>query len=194
MKKFPRIVGLVGPIASGKDTVLEELEKRGFKAFFLGERTREEADRRRLPHDRSVLQDMGNDLREKFGDDILVKRTEELFDGSEEKIVIDGIRNAGEIAYLRKKYNTIIIGVDAPSKKRMEFSRKRSADADPKTGGEFERVEQRDRGIGENSHGQQVDACLTLSDIVIENNGTIQEFKKKIQKALVQLDLNPSKR
>ena len=189
-----RVVGLVGPIASGKDTVLEELKKRGFKAFFLGERTREEADRRNLPHDRSVLQDMGNNLREKFGDDILVKRTEELFNGLEEKIVIDGIRNAGEIAYLRKKYNTIIIGVEAPSKKRRGFSRKRSADADPKTEEEFERAEQRDRGIGENSHGQQVDACLALSDKVIENNGTIREFKEKIQKTLAQLDLNPSKR
>lgn len=184
-----KVVGLVGPIASGKDTVLEELAKIGFKAFFLGERTREEADRRGLSHDRSVLQDMGNDLREKSGDDILVKRTEELFDGSEEKIVIDGVRNVGEIAYLRKKYNTIIIGVDAPSKKRREFSRKRSADSDPKTGEEFERVEQRDRGIGENSHGQQVDACLALSDVVIENNGIVSEFKKKIQRALAQLDL-----
>ena len=188
------VVGLTGPIASGKDSVLEELEQLGLKAFFLGDRTREEAGRRGLSHDRSVLQDMGNDLREKFGDDILVKRTEELFDGSEEKIVTDGIRNAGEIAYLRKKYNAIIIGVDAPSRKRMEFSRKRSADADPKTGEEFERVEQRDRGVGENSHGQQVDACLALSDIVIENNGTVPEFKKKIQKALAQLDLNSSKR
>ncbi|MBI4091790.1 MAG: AAA family ATPase [Candidatus Levybacteria bacterium] len=183
------VVGIVGPIASGKDTVLEELEKLGFKAFFLGERTREEADRRGLPHDRSVLQDMGNDLREKFGDDILVKRTEELFDGSEEKIVIDGIRNAGEVAYLRKKYNTIIIGVDAPSKKRREFSRKRSADADPKTGEEFKRVEQRDRGIGENSHGQQVEECLRESDIVIENSSTEKDFIKKIKRTLIRFNL-----
>lgn len=184
-----KVVGLVGPIASGKDTVLEELSKIEFKAFFLGERTREEANKRGLPHDRSILQDIGNDLREKFGDDILVKRTEELFNGSEEKIVIDGIRNAGEIAYLRKKYNVIIIGVDAPSKKRGGFSRKRSADADPKTGEEFECVEQRDRGIGENSHGQQVDACLALSDIIIENNSTKQEFIKKIKKTLRKLRL-----
>lgn len=185
-----KVVGLVGPIASGKDSVLDELKKRGFKAFFLGDRTREEADRRGLPHDRSTLQDMGNNLREKFGDDILVKRTEELFDGSEEKIVIDGIRNAGEIAHLRKKYNTIIIGVDAPSKKRREFSRKRSADADPKTGEEFERVEQRDRGIGENSHGQQVKICLALSDIVIKNDSTEEEFIKKIREMLIGLELD----
>lgn len=184
-----KVVGVVGPIASGKDTVLKELEKRGFKAFFLGERTREEADRRGLPHDRSILQDMGNDLREKFGDDILVKRTEELLNGLGKKIVIDGIRNAGEIAYLRKKYDAIIIGVDASVKRRRRLSNKRKGDADPKTEEEFERVEQRDRGIGENSHGQQVDACLALSDIVIKNNGIIQEFKKKIRKALNQLDL-----
>lgn len=182
-----KVVGIVGPIASGKDTVLEELAKLRFKAFFLGERTREEADKRGLPHDRSVLQDMGNNLREKFGDDILVKRTEELFDGSEEKIVIDGIRNAGEIAYLRKKYNAKIIGVTASLDRRKEFSRKRSADADPKTGEEFERVEQRDRGIGENSHGQQVNTCLALSDIIIENNGTVSEFKEKIRKTLAKL-------
>ena len=184
-----KVVGLVGPIAAGKATVLEELEKIGFKAFFLGERTREEADRRGLPHDRSVLQNMGNDLREKFGDNILVKQTEQLFDGSETKIAIDGIRNPGEISYLRDKYNARIIGVNARVETRRKFSKKRQDDADPKTLEEFKRVEQIDRGAGEDIHGQQVNACLVLCDIVIENNGTIQEFKKKIQTALTQLDL-----
>lgn len=182
-----KVVGLVGPIASGKDTVLEELAKIGFKAFFLGDRTREEADKRGLAHDRSILQDMGNDLREKFGDDILVKQTEELF-GSERRIVIDGIRNPGEIAYIRDKYNARVIGVNAPVETRRRFSKKRQGDADPRNLGEFKRVEQIDRGIGENPHGQQVDACLALCDIVIENNGAVSKFKKKIQEALSKLD------
>ncbi len=183
------VIGLVGPIASGKDSVLDELKGRGFKAFFLGDRTRDEADRRGLPHDRSVLQDMGNDLREKFGDDILVKLTEKLFNGSEEKIVIDGIRNPGEIAYLRKKYNSIIIGVTAPFDTRREFSRKRSGDADPKTSKEFELVEKRDRGIGEGSHGQQVEECLKMSDIVVENKGSPSELISRIRDALDKVGL-----
>lgn len=184
-----KVVGIVGPIASGKDTVLEELAKIGFKAFFLGERTREEADRRGLPHDRSTLQDMGNNLREKFGNEILVKRTEELFDGSEDKIVINGVRNPSEIAYLRKKYNAKIIGVNALIKKRIAFSKKRKGDADPKTPEEFLKAEQRDRGIGETYHGQQVETCLTLSDIVIDNNSTKEEFIKKIKKSLKKFSL-----
>lgn len=183
------VIGLVGPIASGKDIALEELKKIGFKAFFLGDRTREEADRRGLPHDRSILQDMGNDLREKFGDDILVRLTEELFDESESKIVIDGIRNTGEIEYLREKYNALVIGVNAPIETRKEFSKQRKEDADPKTEEEFYNVEQRDRGIGESSHGQQVSDCLQLADVVIENNTTKEEFIKKIKTTLSKLNI-----
>ena len=184
-----KVIGLVGPIASGKDLVLKVLEKRGVKAFFLGDRAREEADRRRLPCDRSILQDIGNELRKKFGNEVLIRQTEELFDGSEEKIVIDGIRNPGEIAYLQKKYNALIIGVDSPIESRREFAFKRSGDADPKTAEEFELVEKRDRGLGEDSHGQQVEKCLALLDIVIENNSTKQEFIKKIKTTLKKLNL-----
>lgn len=183
------VVGIVGPIASGKDIVLRELEKGGYKAFFLGDRTREEADRRGLTHERSVLQDMGNNLRKKFGDDILVRRSEELFDGSEQKIVIDGIRNPGEIEYLRKKYNPIIIGVNAPISLRQKLSARRQGDSDPKSQEEFELVEKRDRGIGENPYGQQVEACLALSDIVIENNSTKENFIKKIKKTFSRFNL-----
>lgn len=182
------VVGVVGPIASGKDTVILELEKLGFKSFNLGDRTREEADRRGLLHDRLILQDIGNELRTKFGDDILVRQTEKLF-GRSQKIVIDGIRNPGEIGYLRKKYNATTLGVTAPVKLRLEFSQKRKSDSDPKTEREFVRVEKRDRGIGETIHGQQVEACLALSDIVIENNSTKKEFIKKIKKTLSNFDL-----
>ncbi len=196
MKKT--VIGLVGPIASGKDTVLDELVTHGFKAYFLGDRTREEADRRGLPHDRAILQNMGNDLREKFGDDTLVKQTEKLIAPFDNRIVIDGIRNKGEIAYIRKKYSALIIGVDATIERRKIFSKKRRGDADPKTKGEFERVEKRDRGIGEGSHGQQVKECLKISDIVIENKGSLPEFRRGIQKVLekfgIVLDSTPQKK
>lgn len=184
-----KVVGIVGPIASGKGMLVDTLKKNGFKTFSLGDRVREEAGRLALPHDRSTLQDVGNALREKFGDDILVRQTEKLFDTSKTKIAIDGVRNPGEISYLQKQYNALIIGVNAPVEKRKNFSKKRKADADPISAEEFARVEKRDRGIGQTSHGQQVDACLKLCDIVIDNNGTLEEFKEKIRKALDKLDL-----
>ena len=183
------VVGITGPIASGKYIVIKELEKLGFKTFSIGDRAREEADRRALPHERSVLQDMGNNLREKFGDAILIQLTEKLFHPNDTKITVDGIRNPGEIKYLKETYDSFIIGVDAPIDKRRILVEKRGGDAAPKTDQEFKKVEQRDRGIGEGSHGQQVDECLRFADLVVENKGNEEEFRRAVRQTCKLLKL-----
>lgn len=175
------IIGLTGPMGSGKTTASELLQSRGYSRFSFSEAIKVEAAKRGLPiDDRSVLQDIGDDLRKTFGFDILAKRTLDTFrESGEQNAVIDGIRNPGELMCIQEA-GGFVIGINAPVEKRFERVKKRGHSYDPQTHEEFEITEQRDRGVGQKSYGQQADECLKLSDVVIENNGTLEEFKKKI--------------
>ena len=57
---------------------------------------------------------------------------------------------------------------------------KRGKDYDPKTCEEFSKAEERDRGVGQALFGQQVEACLRLADVILDNNGTLQDFQNNV--------------
>jgi hypothetical protein len=57
---------------------------------------------------------------------------------------------------------------------------KRARNIDAKTWEEFMEMDSRDQGTGQPDYGQQVRRCIERADIVIENNGNIEEFQAKI--------------
>lgn len=176
------IIGLTGTKASGKGEVAEMLKKLGFSYYSLSDRVREEAAKKGLSNcNIKDLQDIGNELRIQFGLGILAART--LNAANEEKIVIDGIRNLGEIAELKKK-NAIIIAVDAPLQSRFNRLISRNRASDPKNWMDFIEMDRRDKGVGERNEGQQVDACIEKADYKIFNDSSLEELNWKIQEVL----------
>lgn len=181
------IIGLTGTKASGKGVIAEILREKGFEYSSTSDIVREEAQARRIiDYTIKDLQDIGNDLRERFGTDILAKRTIEKLKGFE-NIIIDGIRNLGEIEDL-KKHNAIIISVDAPPEQRFKRLIARARESDPKGWDSFLEMENRDLGKDEKSSGQQVAKCIEASDYKIINNGTLEELKQKIEYLLLKLN------
>jgi len=176
------IIGLVGPIASGKGVLADHLREQGFKVFSLSDKVREEATQRGLALIRENLQNVGDDLRLHWGNQILAERTAFDLIGETGNLVIDSIRNPGEIEYLRNFCNIKIIGVDAPAEKRLawyiERAKKRGED-NPDIS-EFVKSSQRDRGVDQKPNGQQVDLCLQKSDISFYNSGTKQDILSKL--------------
>ncbi len=187
------IIGLTGTKASGKGAVADILKERGFTYSSTSDRVREEAVSRGIPnYTIKELQEIGNEIREKFGEAELVKRTfAKLKD--EKNIVIDGIRNPGEIKEL-KKHNATIIAVDAPLKTRFARLIKRARASDPKDWQGFLEMDKRDKGEGEKNSGQQVSVCISLADYKIENNGTIEELRAKIENILTKINKKVEKR
>ncbi len=175
-------IGLVGPIASGKGTVATHLKKQGFKVFSLSDKVREEATMRGLSLTRENLQNIGDELRRLYGNQILAERVAFDLIGESGPIVIDSIRNPGEIEYLRKHLDVKILGIDAPIESRivwyLERARERGEDDPDMT--VFIKASLRDRGIGQNDNGQQVDKCLELSDVTLFNSGTKKDIEKEI--------------
>ncbi|MBI4091791.1 MAG: AAA family ATPase [Candidatus Levybacteria bacterium] len=92
------VIGLVGPIASGKGTVIDLLKKKGYRAYSTSDVLKEEIAARGLEVTRATCSAVSNELREKLGADILAVRTAKVIErDNPDFIVIDAIRNPAEI-------------------------------------------------------------------------------------------------
>lgn len=121
-----KVFGLVGPIASGKGTVVKILVEKGYKPYSLSDRIREEITARGLEITRQNLNIVSNDLRKNLEANILAKRTVELIEkDNPEFVVIDSIRNPEEVKYLKNSLQAKIIGITAPQEKRYEMFKNR---------------------------------------------------------------------
>jgi len=183
------VLGLVGPIASGKSVVSEFLASDGFMVEKLSNRLREEAELRGLTPTREILQDLGNELRSQQGNGYLAEWTIEKFKDQGRIICLDGVRNPGEIEVI-KGYGGLVIGIDASDEKRLEWYLARAKDRteDGQAKKDFILADKRDKGEGEENSGQKVAECLRLVDRVIMNDGTVEDLINKVRNILSEVD------
>jgi len=185
-----KIIGVTGTIGSGKNTV-KHLIRRKFNCYHvaLSAVIRGEIEKKRGNFNRITLQDMGNEMRQKYGTHILALLAIEYLPRDKEMIIIDGIRNPGEVEYLKKKFGSdfALIAVDAPLEIRFDRIRGRGDPKDPQTIEEFIELDKRDKGQGEPAHGQQVAACIADADYKIENNGTPEQLEQKINEVMKKI-------
>ena len=180
------IIGLVGPIASGKGIISDYLKDRGFLFEKLSDRLRDECIKRGLMVNRKNLQDVGNELRESHGSHILAQLTLEKYFGSGLPICIDGVRNPGEMDFI-KNSGGLIIAITAPEELRMKWYLERSKlrREDGATARDFIEANDRDLGKNESQNGQQVELCIKNSDYVIENIGTKEDLIEVVREVLL---------
>ncbi len=179
------IIGITGAFGSGKSTAASFFESKGFKKIILSSFLEEEAEKRGFKKiTRKILQDIGNELRKKYGASILAKKAIALLKKEEvEKAVIDGIRNVGEIDELRENNRFTLLSTIADRKIRFDRLIKLKR-REILTWELFTKLDRRDLGLGQKSTGLQVAACQALADVFIENNSGIEEFKNKLTKFL----------
>ncbi len=186
------IIGLTGRIAAGKGYLVGYLLEKGFNYATISKTIREEASKLGLPAERKIWQDLGNEMREKYGNDFWIKKIVSSLK-SNENYIIDGIRNPGEIEALKKEKNFFLIALDSDQKIRFERVLKRDKVSDPKIFQEFVKIDERDfcekdeKGdIIEN--GQQVGKCMEIADFHIENNSSLEELNKKIESIYQEIE------
>lgn len=189
------VIGLVGPIASGKGYLAEFLKRNGFYYLSLSDRVREETDLRGLKRERETLQNVGNELRKEFGPNICAKRTVALIPEETRLVVIDSIRNPMEIDYLKAIFGEdgfTVVGVDAEAQLRLRWylERAKVRGEDGVTEADFWRANDRDQGVGEEASGQQGKWCLELSDIKLENDGSDRFLREGREVLRERLGLN----
>lgn len=190
MTSKTKVVGLVGSVAAGKEVIKDALMQR-FNCYHVALSTviRAEIEKKNNMLTRRGLQDYGDEMRKKYGAHILAKLAVEYLPRDKEIVIVDGIRNPGEIEWLKKEFgkNFLLIAVDAPREVRFERVQKRARATDPKTWEEFVELDERDQGNGQPEHGQQTRKCIEQADFVIINDGDLQQFEAEAKEVVDNL-------
>jgi dephospho-CoA kinase len=179
MNKRPKLVGLTGTNGAGKGEAAAFFQARGYAYASLSDILREELRDRGLDVTRDNLIRTGNELRAAFGSDILARRTMARITGP---TVIDSIRNAREVEYFRANGDFVLLAIDAPIEVRFERVAARGRDESAATLEEFRKKEEEERVGGEAA--QQLEACMSAADRHIWNDGTLEDFHRKLEELL----------
>ena len=178
------IIGLTGKNAAGKGEVAAHLKENGFASFSLSDALREEATNQGKDHSRDVLIKLGTEMREKFGNGILAIKINEKIkhfkNQGKKDLVVDSIRNPGEIKELRKNQDFFLVAVHADDKIRFQRLLKRGRVGDAQTFEQFQEHEKRENN--NEGAGQQLDKCIEMANKAIDSNGTIEEANKDVDK------------
>lgn len=179
MKKDTRIIGLTGTNGAGKGEVAAYLKAKGYTCFSLSDLVREELRKKDKETTRNNLIKMGNELREKFGPDILAKLAIKKVKG---RAVIDSIRNPSEVKYLRKQKDFILLAIDAPVELRYERAMKRGRIESASTLEEF--IKKEEEETTDYEKGQQLLNCMKMADHTLINAGSLEDLRKKLEELL----------
>jgi len=182
-------IGVVGRIASGKEVFAEYLiQKHGFVSFSLSTILHHELKKRKVKKfTRETLQDIGDELRRRYGEAVLAKKAVAILKKDHKQFIITGIRNPAEIKFLRKLPNFILVAIKTDQKIRFKRLLKRAKPWDPKNWSEFLVIDRRDKGIGQKKSGQQVGKCIKLADYSLANDTGMKSFHLKIKRLYQKL-------
>lgn len=187
-KNDPILIGITGSFGSGCTELFHTIETLAptdlkVETFKISDEIKEEAIKRGLSNpDRKILQDIGNELRKEKGNAYWINRvlSKTKFD-SDKLIVIDGIRNLGEVNELHKYARFFLVAVDCSTENRWQRLKDKIYKGDRQA---FERDDRRDKSEGL-PYGQQVLACVEQADIIFVNEEkfpTESRIKEEIKK------------
>lgn len=170
------LIGLTGTNGAGKGEVARFLRQKGFDYVSLSDVIREELKNRGLEPSRDNLISCGNELREKFGPSELARRAAAKIT---RPTVIDSIRNVREIEFFRQLGDFVLVAVDAPVEIRFERVMRRGRNESVRSLEDFKAKEELEKRNGET--GQQLEVCIKEADVILINDGTIEELWQKLE-------------
>jgi deoxycytidylate deaminase len=194
------VIGLTGPLSSGVSTVAGFLKEKGFVLRRLSDVIRQKLASKGIHNPTpQQLQNKGDELRKSLGASVLVQMClEGLGAKTPNKIAIDGLRNPGEVQYLRRFSKFYLVAIDSPQDERLKRYRVVTGENIPDQ--EFYNLDERDSGKNQPPYGQNVTACIDLADFQIINDRpwdrdlTIKDqFFKKIETLLSLIEEPGSK-
>lgn len=181
MGSKPIIIGITGHPASGKDTIANYLVSQGFFKVSGGDILRQEMKKMGVPIDRTSIHEFSKKMREQRGNGYL---SEETIKRIKSNTVVSGIRNTQEVKIFREKFgdNFKLIAVQTPLEIRYKRAKKRNSARDSISLEQFKQEEEKEKAAVSGSH--EVDLVIALADVVIENNGMLEELFKKVDAAI----------
>lgn len=179
------IIGVVGTINSGKDTVGDLLkQKTGWASFSLPDEMRLVATERGLPLDNQTLNSIAVEFKQKYGLGYWSQRGLDKFQN--QNLIVTSIRNPGEIEPLQSTGEFFLIGVDAPIELRYKRAIARARAGEEQS--TFEQFSEWDKFTRQGPpDAQRIDDLMAQANLVIVNDGTLEELEQKIDAILADL-------
>ena len=170
------IVLISGMPGAGKSILADEFRSAGFPVIVMGDVIRNEARRRGLEPDPENTKKVMLELRKQDGMGAIAKRcVEHLKDENSPLVVIEGCRSIAEIDVFDDYAETLrIISVHSSPNVRFERLKNRGRDDAPPKWETFRERDMRELSVG-------LGGVIALSDMMIVNEGTLDEFQKMIQ-------------
>jgi dephospho-CoA kinase len=174
-----RLIGLTGTNGAGKGEAAAFFLSHGYAYLSLSDVLRDALRAEGLEETRDNLIRKGNEMRRRGGPDVLARA---VLDKVRGKSVIDSIRNPKEIECLRRQPGFILLAIDAPAAVRFDRVRKRGRNESATTLADFLAKEEEEKSS--DPAAQQLHACLRLADRTIMNDGTIDDFRRRLEEFL----------
>jgi len=173
-----KLIAFVGMPASGKSEAAAIAGNLGIPVVNMGDIVRKETARRGLPTNDENIGGTGSSLRKEEGMDVIAKRCVPGIRTLDSHIVVvDGTRNIDEINYFKKEFGTdfLLIAIHTPLQQRFERVKQRGRSDDMKSIEELKKRDEREKGWG-------LDKAIEKADITVNNTGSIEKFRLKIEK------------
>tara|TARA_Y100001970_G_scaffold53658_2_gene67973 strand:- start:8515 stop:9087 length:573 start_codon:yes stop_codon:yes gene_type:complete len=179
------LIGLTGRNASGKSTVVSWFEEKGLVTESCSDSIREYLREEGINESRESLIEGGRELRRKGGSGILASMLLERLDGKD--AVIDSIRTPGEVEALRSRSDFVLIEVKASMDARWERAKLRARIGDSIDRQTFFSQEELEIKAKDEA-GQALDATAALADLVLINDGSIDELNSDLEELYKMLN------
>ncbi|MBM1154282.1 flagellar hook-basal body complex protein FliE [archaeon] len=181
--KLILVTGLPG---AGKTEFAEVARSLGLPVVSMGDAVRAEAQRRGLPVSRETLSELAHQLRKDRGPGVVAELClTQLRSLGSSTAVIDGVRSPAEVAVFRHAANkVVVVGIHAAPRVRFERLRSRGRADDPRSWEVFQNRDREELGFG-------IGAVLALADVLLVNESSLFEFRRKAACLLQQLVEDP---
>lgn len=177
------IIGIVGSIASGKDTVAEYFKEKDFQTISLSDILRQIMKQENIEITIPNMTEYGNNLRNNKGNGFLAQKAYEAI--NKENTILTSIRQVGEIEFLKSKPDFYLIKLDAPIEMRLDRLTKRNREGDVKNLEELKAIEakQADGKGGD----MNMNKCFAMADYTLINSGTIENLYGQIDNVIKEI-------
>ena len=178
------LIGLTGRNASGKSTLVAWFVSKGMLSESCSDSIRAHLREQGVAESRSALSEGGRELRRMGGAGSLAEMLLERLAGSD--AVIDSIRTPGEVEALRSREDFVLIEVRAGMEARWKRAQERARAGDALDRETFFAQEQSE-AVAKDEAGQALDATADLADMILVNDGSIDELNADLEELWTML-------